>query len=168
MRYVAVIEEIASVKDTVAQELVGGTVKFVRAVRGDNVDLRSRPLPVFGAVGVLYYRKFTHGIHSQELSAYSTRRVVDLGCAGEFNSIQQEEIFLRPAAGDGEHVSDNGVRSANSSGALGCVVDDSRIQGQQLVVAPSVQRQVLHLTFANQAGDVFSGDLDIGRDSGDL
>src|ERR1700736_475914 len=128
MRYVAVIEKVARIQSAVAQEFVGGAVKVVGSVGGDDVDLRARTFSVVCAVGILYHRKFTYGVDAQKLTARSSGRVVDFGGAGEFHAVQQEKVLLRTAAGNRKHVSDHGIRSSDAAGTLRGVVDDSRIQ----------------------------------------
>ena len=44
-------------------------MELIRAVGGDDVDLRSRALAILGAVSVLDHREFAHRIHAQQLSA---------------------------------------------------------------------------------------------------
>src|ERR1700686_5425012 len=102
-------------------------MKVVGSVRGDNVDLSARTFSVLSAVGVLYHSKFTYGVDAQKLTACSSGGVVDFGSAGKFHAIQQEEVLLRAAAGNGKHVADHGIRSSDAPGTLRGVVDDSRI-----------------------------------------
>ena len=81
------------------------------------------------------------------------------GGAGVFHAVEQVEIFLRPAARSRKHVADHGVRGADSAGALRGVIHHAGIEGQQLVVAAAVERQILHLPLADQAGDIGVGDI---------
>ena len=166
MRDVAVIEEVASVERAVAHEFVGGAVELVGSVGGDDVDLRAGTLAVFGAVGVFDDGKFADGVDAEQLTAEAAGRVVDFGGAGEFDAVEEKEILLRAAAGDREHVADDGVRCADATGALRGVVDDAGIEREELIVAAAVERQVFDLALADQAGDIFGGDLDdagVGR-----
>ncbi len=160
MRDVAVIEEVAGIERAVAQEFVSRSVKLVRAIRGDDIDLRAGALAVFGAVGVFYDGKFAHGVNSKKLAAETAGCVVHFRCAGEFDSVEEKEIFLRAAARDGKHVADDGIRRADSAGALRGVIDDARIQRQQLVVTSTVERQIFDLALADQSGYVLGRDLE--------
>ena len=76
VRYFCLIEEISRIQRAVAQELVRVSVKLVRPRSGHDVDLGTRTLAVFGAVGVLHNLKFPHRVHTQKLRL-SSRRVVD-------------------------------------------------------------------------------------------
>ena len=134
-------------------------MKLVRAVRGDDIDLRAGTFAVFGSVGVFHHGEFAHGVNAEKLAAEAAGRVVDFRCAGEFDAIEQEEIFLRAAAGDGKHVANDGVRRADSAGSLRRVVHDAGIEREQLVVAAAIERQIFDLAFADEAGDVLGGDL---------
>ena len=109
MRNVTVVEEISRIKDAVAQKFVDRPMKRVRAVGGDDVDLCARPFAIFRAIGVGDDGKFTDRVNAQQLAACASRRVVDLGSACVFHSIQQKKILLWPAPGDGKHISDHGI-----------------------------------------------------------
>ena len=134
-------------------------MKLIRPVRGDDVDLRAGPLAVFGAVRIFHDGEFAHGINSEQLPTETSRRVVHFRSAGEFDAVEQKQIFLRPAARDGKHVADDGVRRADAAGALRRVIHDARIQRQQLIVASAVERQIFDLPLADQSGNVLGRDL---------
>ncbi len=159
-RNVAEVEIVSGVERAVADEFVGAAVQLVGAGGGDDVDLRAGALAVLGAVGVAHDGEFAHGVHAEQLPADASRRVVDFRGAREFHAIEEVEILLRPAARGGEHVADHRIGGADAPGALRGVVDDAGIEREQLVVAAAVQRQVLHLLLAHQAGNVFIGDRD--------
>ena len=129
----------------------------------DDADLRSRALSELGTISVLHDCKFPNRVHAQQLPARPSRGVVDLGRSREFDIIEEKEIFLRAAARDGKHVAEDRVGGSDAAGALRGVVDDARIQGEQLIVTSAVERQVFHLAFSNQAGNVLRG---YGNDSG--
>src|SRR5256885_1417199 len=137
-------------------ELVGSTGR-------DDADLRSGALSILGAISVLHDCKFPDRVHAQQLPARPSRRVVDLGRSREFDIIEEKEIFLRAAARDGKHVAEDRVGGSDAAGALRGVVDDARIQGEQLIVTSAVERQVFHLAFSDQTGNVLRG---YGNDSG--
>ncbi len=62
----------------------------VRAGRGDDVDLRAGTLAVFGAVGVRDDLEFADGVHAEQLAARAAGRVIDFGCAGVLDAIQEK------------------------------------------------------------------------------
>src|SRR5882762_6315742 len=97
-RNTAMIEKIPRIQCAVAQEFVNVAVEFIAPRGGHNVDLCPWPLAVFRAISVLHYRKLAHRIHAQKLSAFSSRRVIDLRRTRKLNSIQQIKIFLRPVS----------------------------------------------------------------------
>src|SRR5260370_17006788 len=136
---------------------------MVGAAGRDDADLRSGALSMLGAIRVRQDWKFPGRVQAQQLPTRPSRRVVDLRSSREFDIIKKKEIFLRAAARDGKHVAENGVGGSNAAGALRGVVDDARIQGEQLIVTAAVQRQVFHLAFSDQAGNVLRG---YGHDSG--
>ena len=141
-------------------ELVGATGR-------DDADLRSGALSILGAISVLHDCKFPDRVHAQQLPARPSRRVVDLGRSREFDIIEEKEIFLRAAARDGKHAAENRVGGSHAAGSLRGVVDDARIQSEQLIVTSAVERQVFHLAFSDQAGNVlrrYRNDSGIRRD----
>src|SRR5271168_4490390 len=154
MRDVALIEKIAGIQSAVAQELVRRAVKVVGPVGGNDVDLRTRAFSVLRAVSILDHGKFADRVNAQQLAAGSSGRVVDFGGAGKFHAVQQKKIFLGAAPGNREHISDDGVRGSDASGALRSVIDDAWIQREQLIVATPIQRQIFYFVFADQAGIV--------------
>ena len=87
---------------------------------------------------------------------------VDQRGAGVLDAIEQEEIVLRAAAGDREHAAHRGVRRPHAAGTLVGVVHRRGIQCEQLVVAASVERKLLHLARIDQAGDLVGGKIDGG------
>src|ERR1700753_3951587 len=88
MRNIAVIEEVASVERAVAQEFVRRSVKLIRAVRGDHIDLGAWSLAVLRAVGVFDDGEFAHGVDTEKLSAEAARCVIHFRGAGELNSVE--------------------------------------------------------------------------------
>src|SRR2546421_4675385 len=163
LRNASLVEIISRVQRAVAQKFVGAPVKLIGATGRDDADLRSRALSGLGTISVLHDRKFPNGVHAQQLSARPSRRVVDLGRSREFDIIEEKEVFLRAATRNSKHVTKSRVGGAHAAGALRGVVDDTGIQREQLIVASAVERQVFHLAFSDQAGNVFRG---YGNDSG--
>src|SRR2546429_4010016 len=163
LRNGSLVEIISRVQRAVAEKFVGAPVELIGATGRDDADLRSRALSELGTISVLHDCKFPNGVHAQQLSARPSRRVVDLGRPREFDIIEEKEVFLRAATGNGKHVTKNRVGGSDAGGALRGVVDDTRIQREQLIVASAVERQVFHLAFSDQAGNVFRG---YGNDSG--
>lgn len=47
--------------------------------------------------------------------------------------------------------------SAGTARALRSVIDGAGIQSEQLIIASTIQRKILHLTFTDQAGGVIGG-----------
>src|ERR1700676_2008621 len=86
-RDTAMVKVIAGIQRAVPQEFIGAAMELVRSRGSRDVDLGTGTLAVFGSVSVLHDGEFAHRIHTQKLSAHSTRRVVDFGCAGEFDTI---------------------------------------------------------------------------------
>ncbi len=100
--------------------------KLIGAGGGDDADLRAVALAVAGAVGVGCHVELAHCIDAEQLAAGAAGRDVDERSAGVFNAIEQEEIVLRAAAADGEHVADRRIGGADAAGALAGVVHGAR------------------------------------------
>ena len=164
LRDCAVIEEVARVQRTVAQKFVCAAMNAICARSSDDIDLRAGTLAVFGAIRVFYNGKFSDRIHTQELAAGSSRSVVNLRSPRIFHAVEQIKILLGSASGCRKHVAHDRVRSADASRPLRCIVHDSGIERDQLVVTAAVQRQILHLAIANQPGGFYGGY--IGGNSG--
>src|SRR5262245_16230416 len=88
----------------------------------DDAHLRAGPFAVLGTVGVFHHDEFTDGIHSKQLSAGSSGRVVDLRSASKLNAVQKKKIFLRPSSRRGKHIAHDRVRRSDASCALRSVV----------------------------------------------
>ena len=127
MRDRTLVEKVARVERAIAKEFVNAAVKFVCAGCGDYVHLRARALAVFRAIRICDDGEFADGVHAEQLAAGAAGRVVDFRCAGVFDAVQQEQIFLRAASRDGEHITDNGIRRADAAGALGGIIHDAGI-----------------------------------------
>ena len=108
-RDLRLIEVVAGIERAVAEELVSGAVNVVVAGCGDDGDLRAGALAVVSSVGVADDVEFAHGLDAKQLAAGAAGSDVDQRSAGVLDSVQQEEIVLRPASGDGKHVADGGV-----------------------------------------------------------
>ena len=153
------VEEISRVQGIVAKELVDIAVQLVGAGSGGDIDLGPGAFPIFGAVGILDDGEFLHRVHAQKLPARPSRCVVHLRRAGEFHPVQKVEILLRAPARNRKHVADHRVRCADAARALRGVINDAGIERQELVVAPAIQRQVLHLAVVHQSRDIGGGHI---------
>ena len=143
----ALIEVIGSIERIVAYEFVHTSVQLVCSRLGDDRNLSTRPLSIFGAIGVAEHVEFANRVHTEQQLARASRLHVIFRRTGKFHAVQQEQILLGPVARDGEVVPDGGVRYSNPSGLLRSEINDSRIQREQFVVAPSVQGQVFYFSF---------------------
>ena len=144
------VEEVARVQGVVAQKLEHAAMHGVASRLGDHVDLRARPLSVFGGIRVGEDVELPHGVDSQQLSAHTARRHRELAGSGVFDAVQQEQVVAGPAPRHGKRVSVAGT----GVGALhGAEVDGSGIQGNQVVEAAPVQRQILHFALAHHSRD---------------
>src|SRR6185312_4317780 len=146
------VEVIARVESAVAKKFIRVAVDVVCAGHGDDADLRSSALAVVCSVGIGDDVEFAHGIHAEKLTAGASGCDVDKRCSGVFNAVQEEEIVLRAAAGDGKHVAHRRVGCAGTAGALGGVVDGGGIQGEKLVVTAAIEGQLFDLALVDNAG----------------
>ena len=156
------VEVVAGVEEAVAEELVGGAVELVGAGGGDDGDLRAFALAVGGGVGVGDDVELADGVDAEELAGGAAGSDVDERGAGVLDAVEEEEIVLRAAAGDGEHVADGGVRCADRAGALRGVVDGGGVEGDELVVAAAVEGELLDLARVDEAGGLLGGGVDGG------
>jgi hypothetical protein len=164
------IEVVAGIERTVAKEFKGGAMKLVAAALGDDEDLCAGALAVFGGVRVAQHIELADGIDPEQFLTGSARLHIVFSGAGELHTVEEEEILLRAIAGDGEVVADGGIGDADAAGLFRSEVDDAGIESEEQVEASPVQGQVLHLVFADEAGDVGGRETDcrgIGAD-GDL
>ena len=136
--------------------------KSIGAGGGDDADLRAVALAVGGAVGVGDHVEFAHCVDAEQLAAGAAGRDVDERGAGVFDAVEEEEIVLRTAAADGEHVADGGVRGADAAGALAGVVDGGGVEGEQFVVAAAVEGKLLDLALVDEAGGLLRGGVHAG------
>src|SRR5690348_1762720 len=102
----SLIEEVSCVKSAVAKEVIHGPMQIVRAGRGDDADLAARSLAVLCPVRIRDNIELANSIHTQKLTAGAAWSVVDDRSPGELDSVEQEQVFLRAAAFDREHVTD--------------------------------------------------------------
>ena len=156
------VEVVASIKEAVAEELIHTAVERVGAAGGGDGYLGSVALAVRGRVRVGDDIELVNAIDPEELAGGSAGGGVDERCAGVLDPIEQEEIVLRAAAGGGEHAAYRGVRGSYTAGTLVGVVHRCRIQQKQLIVAASVERELLDLACIDQAGYLVGGDIDGG------
>ena len=75
-------------------------------------------------------------------------------------AVEEVEIVLRAAAGDGEHVADGGVGSADAAGALRGVVHGGGVEREELIVAAAVERQIFDLALVDEAGGLLRAEVD--------
>src|SRR5262245_22740868 len=87
------IEEIGSVHGVVAQVFVYRSVECVGPGLSDDQDLCSGTLAVLGAIRVPEDVELSHCIDAEQFLAGSSGLHVVFRGAGEFNSIQQENIL---------------------------------------------------------------------------
>ena len=146
------VEVVAGVEEGVAEELVGGAVELVGAAGGDDGDLRALALAVGGGVGVGDDVELADGVDAEELAGGAAGGDVDERGAGVLDAVEEEEIVLRAAAGDGEHVADGGVRGADCRRSAGGVVDGAGVERDELVVAAAVEGKLFDLARVDEAG----------------
>ena len=111
----------------------------------DDQHLRAGTLAVLGAVGIAQHVELPHRVDAQQLLAGAAGLHVVLGRAGEFDAVQQEQILLRPIAGDREIIAGGGIRNADAAGLFPGEIHDAGIQREQFVIAAAVERQILDL-----------------------
>src|ERR1700687_18905 len=119
-------------------------------------------LAEFGTVGVALHIEFAHGVDAEKHAAGAAGLHVVFGGAGVFDAVKEKEILLRAIAGDREIVGSGGIGDAGAAGFLGGEVDDSGIQRKEQVEAAAVERKLLDLLLADQAGDVVRSGSDDG------
>ena len=146
----SLIEKVPRIQRAVAQELEPRAVQRICARRRYNTHLRAVPLAVARAISIRHHVEFPHRVHAQQLPARPARRHVDQRCARVLNPVQQKQIVLRPPPAHTEHVPHRRVRCPHASRALRRVVHRRRIQRQQPIETPPVQRQLLHLPLVHQ------------------
>ena len=156
------VKVIASVEEAVAQELVRGSVERVRAGGRHDGNLCALALAVTCRVGIRDDVELADGIDAKELARGSAGSDVDQRSPRVLHSVEQEEIVLRAAARDDEHVADRRIRCAYRTGTLGGVVHGAGVQRDELIVATAVQWQLFHLPGVHQAGSLLRGKVDGG------
>ena len=119
---------------------------------GDDRDLRAVALAVAGAVGVGDDVEFAHRVDAEQLAAGAAGRDVDERGSGVLDSVEEEEIVLRAAAADGKHVAHRGVGGSGAARTLAGIVHGGGIEGQQLVEAAAVERELLDLALVDETG----------------
>ena len=142
----------------------------VGAGAGDDADLCAVALAVGGAVGVRDHVELAHGFNAEQLAAGAAGRDVDERSAGVFNAVEQEEVVLRSAAANGEHVADGRVGGTDTAGALGGVVHGAGVEREQSVVAAAVEGKLLYLVLVDEPRGGLRGGVDggLGRVDDDL
>src|SRR6202008_1213089 len=111
-------------------------------------------LAEFGAVGVALHVKFADGVDTEQHAAGSAGLHVVFGGAGILNTVEKENILLGAIAGDGEIIGGGGIGDAGAARFLGGEVYDAGIEGEEEIVAAAVERKILDLLLADQAGGV--------------
>ncbi len=161
------VEEIRRIQRVVAQILERRSMPLIRSRSRHNHDLAARPFAEFGSVRVPLHVEFAHCVHAQQRAARSSRLKIILGSAGKLHSVQQEEILLWPVPGNSEVVSRGGIRYSGPADFFGGEIHDARIQRQQQIIAPPIQRKIFYLLFPNQARDISCACAHDGRISKD-
>ena len=64
----SLVEGSRRIESAVAQELKNGAVKLIRSGLGDNADLRSGALAVFGGISIGEHVEFADGVDPQQIS----------------------------------------------------------------------------------------------------
>ena len=139
------VEVVARVEEAVAEELVDGAVELVGAAGGGDGYLRAVALAVGGGVGVGDDVELANAIDAEELAGGPAGGGVDQRRAGVLDAIEEEEIVLRAAAGDGEHAAHRGIRGSDAAAALVGVVHGAGVQQDELVVAAAVEGESFDL-----------------------
>ncbi len=117
---------------------------------GDDADLRSGALSIFGGVGIGEDIELADSVDPQQFTARATGRDGELARAGVFDAIQQEQIVSGAPSRYGERVA---VAGAGVGALHGAIVDGRRVERDQVVKAAAIERQVSQLTLAHQPGD---------------
>ena len=140
------IEVVAGVQAAVAEVLERASMQLVRPRVGYDADLAAGSLPVFSAIAVLDQVEFPHRIHSQHLAARAIgpARLARGVRAEVLYPVDRVLIFFRPPAHHRKEVAlESHIRS---------VIDGAGGDGEKLIEAASVQRQLLDLLLGDQSG----------------
>ncbi len=148
------VEEIAGIRRRCCAGIRRANRAGFGAGLGDDQHLRAGPLAVFGAVGIGEQVEFAHRVDAQQLLAGAAGLHVVFRRAGEFDAVQQEQILLRPVARHHEIVAGGGIGNADAAGLFPGEVDHAGVEREQFVITAAVERQVLHLPLAHQAGNM--------------
>ena len=148
------VKEIPRIQIVVANELIQRSMQLVTSALGDDGNLRPGVLAVFGIVGMGQYIKFADRIHAQQQPADAARCHIVFRRTRELYSIEEEQVLLRPVAGDGKVIGGGGVGNTNAARLLRGEVDHAGVQRQQQIETASIQGKALNLLGANQAGDI--------------
>ena len=168
---IPLVEEIRCIQHVVAQKLKRCPVPLIRSRLRYNHHLPAGALAEFGSVRVALHIELAYGVHAEQHPARSSRLHVVLRRAGKLHAVQQKKILLRPVSGNSEIVSRGGIRYPCSAGFHPGEIHDAGIQRQQQIVTSPVQREVLYLLFAHQAGNIsrrraYHGSILSNRDLG--
>ena len=165
------VVRVSRIQFLVAQKLKRCPVPLIRSRLRYNHHLPAGALAEFGSVRVALHIELAYGVHAEQHPARSSRLHVVLRRAGKLHAVQQKKILLRPVSGNSEIVSRGGIRYPCSAGFHPGEIHDAGIQRQQQIVTSPVQREVLYLLFAHQAGNIsrrraYHGSILSNRDLG--
>ena len=122
------IEDRSRVERAVAQKFKNRPVELIRSGLRDCDHLRARALSVFCRIGSGEDVELADGVDSQQISADAAGCIGELAGAGVFNSIQQKNVFQRPASRNRERVALTG----DGAGTLVGVIDGSGLSVMRL------------------------------------
>src|SRR5262249_24804704 len=137
-RSVALIEEIRSVEDVVAEEFEDRAVPLIGAGLRNDDHLAAGALAVFGAVGIALDVELADGFDAEEHAGSAAGLHVVFGGAGVFGAIGQKEILLGTLAADGEVVAGGGIGNAGAAGLHPGEVDHAGIESHEKVEAAAI------------------------------
>jgi len=166
-RGAALIEVISGIESGIADKFVHGTMPQVGTRLSDDNDLAARVLAELGAVGVALHVEFTDGVDAKELTAGAAGSHIVFSGAGEFDAVEQKYILLRTIAGHGEIVRGSGIGDAGTTCFLRGEIDDSRIEGEEEIIAAAIERELLDFVCADETGDIAGAGVDDGSVLGD-
>ena len=90
------IEKVPGIQLVIAQKLKDRAMQLVGARLRDHADLRAGALAVFGRISIADHIEFPDGVNAQQLSANAARSDTDVAAARVFDTIQEENVVIRP------------------------------------------------------------------------
>src|SRR5207245_10401887 len=138
------VEEVAGVEGAIAQILEEVSMQLVRSRRGHDADLSAGAFAILGAIAIRQDVVFPHGVDSKQHPAGAGRGNEQARGVGTdvIDSIDQKSIRFRPLARHGES------RPGAVVECIRAVVSHAYVEGQKLIEAAPVQRQLLDLLLA--------------------